>query len=1199
MSLWVIGLAITLYFYLIFQVAIWGERRGSRPLSSSVYVLSLAVYCTSWTYYGSIGRASVAGISFFAVYVGPILVFVLAQPFLRKLLRVCQAQRITSISDFLAARYGKSAGLAVLAALTALFSVLPYLALQLKAVADSLLVITRYPARPVAALTLPFWSDPTFWLAVFLSVFVIAFGTRRADASEQHRGMTTVVGLESLIKLVVFLTCAVVVLYSLGGWGQLLEVAETSAAMRPLLQMQALGSVDFWLVALLGACVIVCVPRQFQVMVVENTNPDHLRTSRWAFPLYLLAITFFVIPLALAGLQSFPAGQYHPDTFMLALPLHLQHPALALAVFIGGLSAATAMVIVETIALATMVSNDLMMPWLIGRHLMHQGVPRDVARWVKPVRRLAIVGLLLLSYGFIRLVGNANSLAAIGLMSFVAVSQFAPALVGGLYWRRGHWRGAAWGLVCGFWLWVYTLLLPVLAQSGFEFALIEPRWIWLRPQSLFGIEGLSLVGHSTLVCLAVNTLVYVVVSYFSHAKMLDRQQAAVFVLERQLDAEGLVASGFTNAQLLAELEYYIEPERLLLARQRFEQQRGKPLNDAARPDINIQRWAETQLAGALGAAMARVVLVATLQTEEGVRHVTMGMLSEAQKAIQSSWDSMRTTLDNIAQGVCMFDQNQQLLVWNRRVFELLDLAPELACVGTPIARFLQAGLLAQTGGDGEPPLLLAGTLQLASGRVLEWQWRPLQGGGLVGTFTDITAQKEAEHLLESKVQERTFEVMRQKQELEREHDNVHTAHRNISLLSEIGREITTSLDRETIMQSVYRHVHQLMEVDAFAIGLLDDVQGVIDFCFCMEHGQRGERQTCHLNEADQLAAWCIAQRQEILINDLEVDYARYIAKTALPRYGSARSLIFVPLLLKTRVLGVISVRSGKKHGYETMHLDMMTTLAAYAAVALDNAHAYQQLHSLQEKLLAQEKMAALAYLVGGIAHELNTPIGNSLLMASSLTEMSDAFSAQVAEGKVRRSELESFSADARHCATHIQRNLDRVSSLVNSFKDLAVSQQSAKRKQFNLQHVSLDIVANMMEAISQHGHAIALDIPEELELDSYPGAWGEVLVHLVNNALLHAFAGKSGGHIRLLARQTVPGWVQIRFSDDGNGIEEDHLRRIFDPFFTTRLGSGQNGLGLHIVYNLISGLMGGQISVKSKIGEGTVFTIELPLSARV
>jgi signal transduction histidine kinase len=230
---------------------------------------------------------------------------------------------------------------------------------------------------------------------------------------------------------------------------------------------------------------------------------------------------------------------------------------------------------------------------------------------------------------------------------------------------------------------------------------------------------------------------------------------------------------------------------------------------------------------------------------------------------------------------------------------------------------------------------------------------------------------------------------------------------------------------------------------------------------------------------------------------------------------------------------------------------------------------------------------------------LNTPIGNSVLMASSLHEMSENFAAQVGQGKVRRTDLETFTDDARHASNQIMRNLERVSSLVNSFKDLAVSQQSAKRKVFNLQHLSLDIVGNMMEAIGQHGHAISLAIPEALELDSYPGAWGEVLVHLINNALLHAFAGRRGGQIRLAAHQPVAGWVQIRFADDGNGIEEDHLRRIFDPFFTTRFGSGQNGLGLHIVYNLISGLMGGQIRAESTVGQGTQFIIDLPLAARV
>jgi Na+/proline symporter/signal transduction histidine kinase len=1202
MSMWVIGVAISFYFYLIFRVALWVEHRPAWKPGPLMYALSLAVYCTSWTYYGGIGRAAENGFGFFAVYVGPIVVFLFAQPFLRKLVRVCQAQRISSISDLLSARYGKSAGLAALAAFVALLSLVPYIALQLRSVSDTLALITHFPHEMASSQIRVFWLDPTFWVAMALSFFVIFFGTRGADASEQHRGLVSAVSLESAVKLGVFLLCGWVVVQSFGGLEMLIERAQSRPELSPAWSLKPLQGPDFWLIAVLSGFVIFCLPRQFQVMVVENNHVDHLRTSRWLFPAYLIAINLFVIPLTVAGLLTFAPGQVKADTFMLALPLALDHPGLALAVFIGGLSAGTAMIIVETIALATMVSNDLLMPWLIGRHLMHQGVPRAVARWVKPMRRLTIFGVLLLSYIFVRMVGNSQTLAAIGLMSFVAIAQFAPAIIGGLYWRRGHWRGAAFGLVAGFLIWVYTLLLPTLAQTGwFDPAHLQMEWVWLRPQSLFGFGGLGLVTHSMVVSLLLNTLIYVVVSFWSTAEALDRQQAVLFVREQASREVGPQASRFSNGQLFEELSQFIDPTSLQQARWRLEAQRGGPIDELAAPDAAIQVWAETQLSGVLGVAMARVVLMATLQNDDARESVTRNMLSEAQLAIQGNWDSMRTTLDNIEQGVCMFDDRHQLLVWNRRIFELLALDPELACIGTPITHFLLLQSEVAT-----PLIQLTGSAEGKNGRIIQWHWQHLNKGGVVGTFTDITAQKEAESRLEQKVSERTAEVIRQKAAVEFEHEMVQKAHRNISLLSEIGREITASLDQETIMMSVYNHVHQLMEVDAFAIGIVDSVQGVIGFPLSMDSGVRNPWYCRQLSDPNQFAIWCVTHAKEVFINNLETDFVKYVEPSGIHAFGvpgqkvnSSKSMIFVPLMLKGRVIGVMNVRCVKPFGYESVHLDMMITLAAYTAVALDNAHAYQRVQDLQERLLAQEKMAALGYLVGGIAHELNTPIGNSLMMASSLHEMSENFALQIGEGRVRRADLDSFNDEAKEATAIIIHNLNRVANLVNSFKELSMSQQAAQRLHFNLQQLSLDIVGNMMESIQLHRHHLTLDIPDAIELDSYPTAWGEILAHLINNALLHAYAARSDGQMRLSARQLVLGWVQIQFSDDGAGIEEEHVRRIFDPFFTTRLGSGRNGLGLHIVHNLVTVLLGGQITVQSSLGKGTVFTIDLPLTARV
>jgi Na+/proline symporter/signal transduction histidine kinase len=1241
MSLWLIGIAIAAYFFLIFQLAHWADQRAARPMRAWMYTLSLAVYCTSWTFYGGVGRSAEIGIGFFSVYIGPIAVFLFAQPLLRKLLRVSKAQHITSISDFLAARYGKSGPLGAMVAAVALLSVVPYIGLQLKAVSDSVQVIANYPHHQANLDGLPFWVDPSFWIAIALSLFVIGFGTRHTDASEQHRGMISVVALESVVKLVAFVLTAMVIVMGMGGPSVLAQRMLEHQALAPVISMAQLSKLDFWLQCVLSGLVILCLPRQFHVMVVENTEPTHLRTSRWLFPLYLVAINLFVLPLALAGLLTFAPGSYKPDTFILALPLAQGQQALALLVFIGGLSAATAMIIVETITLATMTSNDLVLPWLIRRHFKRHRVPRDVARLLKPVRRGAILLLVILSYCFVRLIGHAYSLASIGLMSFVAVAQFAPALIGGLYWHRGHRYGAAAGLGCGFLIWLYTLLIPSFAQSHW----IDSRYLtdgpfgihWLRPYALLGSDGLvGPVVHSMLFSLLVNILVYVLVSYCSRVKARDVQQADIFVLEQHTVRATSFTGSVTMKQLMDELAYFIGPDRLQADRRLLEKQRGGPLDELAAPDAAVQHWAETQLAGALGAAMARVVLSATLKSLDVDKQTALNMLSAASQAIHSNWESLRTTLDNVSQGVCMFDAEFKLTVWNRRVFELLDIPLEQACIGTGIAAFVRHR--SQCGEFGCDPtqvaimeaacareLLLSrapqnGISNLPNGLIVEWQWRPLLKGGLVGTFTDITVQKQAESMLEQKVAERTSEVLMQKQEVEREHEQVILAHRNISLLSEIGREITATLDSEIIMQSVYRHVHELMQVDTFAVSLMDEERGVIEFPFVIKGGQRSQWTASGSAWAHHFATWCIAQRSAVFINDLPHEYAKYrLADTGsheaerefvgpvAPKAwdgpsvegepGMPMSLIYVPLVVKNRVLGTLSVHSAQPNGYESVHLNMLLTLAAYSSVALDNADAYRQLKSLQEKLIAQEKMAALGYLVGGIAHELNTPLGNSLLTASALSQMSAGFMAQIESGAIRRADLIAFGEETAEACGLVVHNLERAADLVSSFKQLAVSQEGAQRHRYNLQHASLDVVASKISTIHAQGHGIELDIPDNIDMDSYPLPYGELITQLIDNALLHGFAGRSGGQMRLTARQAASGQVRIQFSDNGVGVAEENLKRIFDPFFTTKLGSGKNGLGLHIVYNLVTALLGGQISVQSAPG-GTTFIIDLPLMAR-
>jgi ligand-binding sensor domain-containing protein/signal transduction histidine kinase len=471
--------------------------------------------------------------------------------------------------------------------------------------------------------------------------------------------------------------------------------------------------------------------------------------------------------------------------------------------------------------------------------------------------------------------------------------------------------------------------------------------------------------------------------------------------------------------------------------------------------------------------------------------------------------------------------------------------------------------------------------------------------------------------LEHEVGSRTRELVqqkdsveREKREVERQKESVELAHRNISLLSDIGRRITANLDSEAIMSMLYEQVHALMDASVFGIGIYHPEEELIEYPFAMEKGKRYTPYTRSMLEPNQLAVWCINHAQEVFINDLEQDYPRYIANLKLVSDaeslgtledgtlpGEPRSLIYVPISVAGQVRGVITVHSYRANAYQRIDLDMLTTLASYVAVAFANADSYRQLQDAQQQLVEREKLAALGSLVAGVAHELNTPIGNSLVIASTLEAKTTEIEARQNDNALRRSDLKNFIDASREASTLLMRSLHNAAELVNSFKQVAVDQASAKRRHFNLHQASAEIVTTMKNQIRKAGHQLELEMPDDIAMDSFPGPYGQVIINLINNALLHAFEGRENGVMRLWAARLGPETVRIVFEDNGCGIALDHQARIFDPFFTTKLGQGGNGLGLSITYNIVSSLLDGSIRVDSAIGVGTRFTIDLPLKA--
>jgi Na+/proline symporter/nitrogen-specific signal transduction histidine kinase len=625
---WIIVTVAGAYLGLLFAIAYYGDRRADsgRSLISngSVYALSLAVYATSWTFYGSVGRAATTGFGFLPIYLGPTLMAALWWFALRKIIRISRRYRITSLADFVSARYGKSTLLGGLVTVIAVVGIVPYISLQLKAVSNTFTILRRYPeiVGPAELDRVPVSHDTGLYLALLMAAFTIVFGTRHLDATERHEGMVAAIAFESVVKLVAFLAVGLFVTFGLfDGFGDLFARAAADPDVAGLFTITPEVSYGGWMwLIVLSMLAVVVLPRQWQIGVVENVDERHLFRAMWLFPLYLLAINVFVLPIALAGLLRFAGGRVDADTFVLALPIADHQQALALFVFIGGLSAATGMIIVETIALSTMVSNSLVMPLLLrpGSRWLRRG---DLGGIILGVRRVTIVGVLLLGYGYFRIAGEAPALASIGLVSFAAVAQFAPALIGGLFWRRGTRSGAVAGLLAGFGIWTYTLLLPTLTESGWlprGFLTDGPFGIsLLRPHELLGLSGLDQISHAMLWSMLANVGCYVGISLAGRPSPVEQGQAAQFVgVEGAREGPGAPlwrgSAAITDLQGLLERFLGASGARdALLAHAR-----GRGLDrPPAQADPELVHHVETLLAGAVGAASARVMIRSVVKEE--------------------------------------------------------------------------------------------------------------------------------------------------------------------------------------------------------------------------------------------------------------------------------------------------------------------------------------------------------------------------------------------------------------------------------------------------------------------------------------------------------------------------------------------------------------------------------------------------------
>ncbi|WP_323877984.1 hybrid sensor histidine kinase/response regulator [Aeromonas hydrophila] len=807
-----IGLSLS-YLGLLFLIAYVADKNKRRRLKGQplLYSLSLAVYCTSWTFFGTVGQASESPWSPVPIYLGPMLVFLFGWRLLARLILVAKREHITSIADFIAARYGKSQRLAMVIALIAIMGILPYLVLQLKAIVTGLdlLMANSVPAGPTGNT-----AGLALGVALLLALFSILFGTRHLDATEHHRGMVVAIAFESVVKLLAFM--------AVGGFALWLILSKPSQA-RTLVASDFLDAVvavtpgsllELAIYTLVAMCAVICLPRQFHVTVVENNQGQDLHWARWLFPLYLFVMGLFIWPLALAGKQWVGAGMAS-DTYVISLPMSLGFDGMALLAFLGGTSAATGMVIVCTIALAIMVSNDLVLPVLL-RRFWQQGRDERLVRLLLQVRRGAILLILLAAWGLYLWLGDLTSLSRIGYLSFGAVAQFAPALLLGLYWRHGNRKGVYLGLALGVSLWFATLLAEsgLLAGSPLAALLAPPDWPAFR--------DLSLGAWCIFLSLLLNLVGYVAGSLLSQAAVSERLQAANFVGKPSRDTTALYQARVSVKELEMLAARFVGSSRVKRAFGRFAGERGGTLAPQMQASAELIAHTERLLAGVFGTSSARLVLASALQGRNMQLEEIATIVDEASDVFRFNRGLLQGAIEHMGQGISVVDRELKLVAWNRRYIELFHYPPGLIQVGRPIEEIIRYNAEQGLCGPGDVEAHVArrvafmqrGSPHISArerpdGRVIEMQGNPMPAGGFVMTFTDITPFRDAERVLreanehlEARVAERTHELSELNRQLLLVNQQVERAnHSKSRFLAAVSHDLTQPLNAAKLFTS--------------------------------------------------------------------------------------------------------------------------------------------------------------------------------------------------------------------------------------------------------------------------------------------------------------------------------------------------------------------------------------------------------------
>lgn len=1219
----VVLLLLAAYIGGLLLLAGWAERRSGagRPVTDKpwVYSLSLATFCTSWTFYGSVGKAVDSGLLFLTIYIGPTIAAALWWFLLRKLVRIKSSFHITSIADILAARYGKSHRIAALATTVAFLGSVPYVALQLKSVISTFSLVAGGDS-----LLLDFMGP---LVVVLMIVYTILLGVRRMDPTDRHPGMVATVTAEAIIKLAALLAVGVFALFVLHD-----GPAELMASLPPerLAQVMGLSTpvgspyVVWASYLLLAMSAILFLPHQFHLAVVENSDERHILTASWAFPLYLLLINLFVVPIALAGLSA-GLDPTQADTFALGLPLMSGQRVLALLVFLGGFSAAMSMVMVSAMTNAVMLTNHVLLP-VIDR------VPALAVfkRRLLECRWGSVAFLILVSYWFELTIGESYILVNIGIIAFGAVLQFAPAILGGIFWRRGTRAGALAGLGAGFLLWLHTMLLPSLSNGGHIWAGPVRDGLFglpfLRSEALFGLTGLDPVTHSVFWTLVFNAGLYFLVS----------------LLTRQAPEEVAVLAEFTGLPGVAERRAgpLAEDDIDLAAKRRLMEQPLReylPREDAReliascmrtvgladRASISVTGLAalyaevEKTFSGMVGAAAAHKALakagVFSAEETRVLGDVYGGMLAR-----------MRITPDEMVRRIDYHIERERLLtlhaeelketirlreqeiIERRRVEEALRKAeenyrsifmnaPEGIFQTTPDGRLLSANpAMARILGYGSAEELLfrvddigrdVYAFPLAREKVL----RTLRESGSLDGMELTMRRKDGSliwcSIIARAVRGETGEIVR--------------VEGLLADVTERKRAVEELRDSEARIRALFNATSDSV--------ILMDTEGRV--LAINDHGARRRGLT-----PEDMIGHFIYDHLPPNAAEIRRLQTQEALRTRSPRtFEEERgefcySITIYPIMEADGDPGQLASFSrditAQRESEETirrmnegLEQRVHERTRQLEEANLELKKTLDQLTNAHKQLVESEKMASLGGLVAGVAHEINTPVGIGVTAASHLEAKTRSILDQYKAGGLKRANLEDYLGVCDESTRMILSNLKRAAELIRSFKQVAVDRSTEEKRAFKLRAYLDEVLLSLRPHLKKTEHEVHVICDPELVMDSYPGALSQIITNLVMNSLLHAFEPGEAGRITITAVMQDE-QVLLTYVDNGKGIPPEHLDKIFEPFYTTRRGRGGTGLGLHILYNLVTQSLGGTVRCESTPGQGTSFTLLLPQGGR-